>query len=794
MSSEHREQYTISDRSKELQQDPTFKEVVTLTLKRWPWVLLSLFVCLGLGVFWIVKTPKSYTENAQIVIKNDNEGSSTAVSSSISELGLFRNNANILNEIATMASPDVMSDVVKILNLETDYYKQGTFHNKLLYGSSVPVNVEFMGNSDNLNMSFKLNILSNNTYELSKLKVYDNSTEKWRKIKEILKGKFGEPLNTGYGTIIVNPTQNYKAKKDALELIVNKNAFKPTVNSYVKRVKISLEDDESSVIDMSLTDVSPERADEILAAIIAVYNENWIKEKNQVAKSTSEFINERIGVIEKELGNVDSDISSYKSENLIPNVEAVAQSYVDESQQLTQKTLELESELTSVRNLRSNLILAGDKLRALPTNTILSYPGLQMQIKDYNDILINRNNLISKSSEKNPAVKILDQQLEDIRVGILSSIDNSIQSLEGQIRGIQSARGAVTSKVASNPKQAKYLLSVERQQKVKENLYLFLLQKREDNELNQAFTAYNTRIIKKPSGDGTVVAPKSTFILFLSFLTGIFIPFGFNYIETKWNSKINSRKDLEGLKTPLIGEIPLASNKRNLKKNKDEAVMVVKNGSREAINEAFRVLRTNIEFTRVHKDKCNVLALTSFNPGSGKSFIAMNVAASMSLKGKRILVIDGDFRRGSSSAYVGNPRRGLSDYLSGQDTNIENFIVGYADFDNLYVLPIGHIPPNPTELIESPKFAFLIELLRSQYDYIIIDCPPIEVVADANIIDTVADRTIFIIRAGLLDKSLLKEIDKFYSEKKYKNLSVILNGTSKDKAAYGYHGSYGYRE
>lgn len=768
--------------------DPLMKDVIKRTLKHWPWLVLSLIICCGLGVLWILKTPPSYSESAQVVIKNDSEGSSVA--SQFNDLGLFSTNANVMNEIATMSSQDIMEEVVKMLNLQTSYFKPGTFHKKALYGKTLPVTVDFPDNNDQQRISFKLTFDPKYGFEVSKLKRYDTESNKWVKSDKTYKGKIGVPVKTEFGTFVVNPTENFSLSEN-YEIFVDRQSITSAVNSYKTRVKINLANHDSTVIELIMNDENRQRADEILAAIIAIYNDNWIKEKNQVTVSASEFINDRLGVIEKELGNVDANISEYKSSNLVPDVNTMTQSYVKEQEELSKLSVNLEGELQAVRGLRTRLTMAGGEGAALPANTTLENPALQAQIKDYNELLMRRNMLESKSSDKNPMVQQMDNEIDLMRNAILGSVDNAIQGIEGQLRTLQVAKQSNTGRIATSPTQAKYLLSVERQQKVKEDLYLFLLQKREDNALNQAFTAYNTRIIQKPGGDGKPVSPRKGIILFASFLFGLFIPFGYNYYVEKWDNKIRSRKDLEGVKTPMIGEIPL---ERKVKKNRhgETEQLIVKSGNRDVVNEAFRVLRTNVEFTRIHKDGCNVLVFTSFNPGSGKSLITANLAASLSLKGKRILIIDGDFRRGSASAYVNDPAKGLSDYLAGHRDDINSLILKFPDMENLYILPMGKLAPNPTELIESPKFATLIEQLRNEYDYILIDCPPIEVVADAQIIDTVADRTIFVLRAGLLEKSLLGELDKFYIEKKFKNLAFILNGTTSDKIGYGNGpGSYG---
>lgn len=286
-------------------------------------------------------------------------------------------------------------------------------------------------------------------------------------------------------------------------------------------------------------------------------------------------------------------------------------------------------------------------------------------------------------------------------------------------------------------------------------------------------------------------------ILAVAFVIGLLIPVGVIFLREVMNTRIRGRKDVERLPLPFLGEIPQwGDNGRSLfgKKRRESAAdqLVVREGRRDVINEAFRVLRTNLEFVVGKSEKSNVIILTSFNPGSGKSFLAMNIAVSLAIKGRRVLIIDGDLRHGYTSAYVGSPRHGLSDYLGFRTDKVEEILVRDKEYENLNILPVGTIPPNPTELLEESRFGELIAHLRADYDYILIDCPPIEVVADTHIIEKVADRTLFVVRAGLLERSMLSVLENIYREKKFKNMALILNGTDGKSGYYGYGNRYGY--
>ena len=560
-------------------------------------------------------------------------------------------------------------------------------------------------------------------------------------------------------------------------------------DSYTQKLWAELGNEDATIINLSIDDASVQKAEDILNTLIEVYNEKWIQDKNQIAVSTSRFIGERLGVIENELGHVDENISNYKSEHLLPDVQAASSLYMSQSAENKKEIQTLTNQLATAQFIRREL--GGKEMnQPLPTNSGIANVNIESQIGEYNKMVLDRNRLIANSSEKNPLVKDLGNSMQSMKRTILQSVDNLIVSLNTQIRSIRQQEATTTQQLASNPSQAKYLLSVERQQKVKEELYLYLLQKREENELSQAFTAYNTRMITAPRGSALPTAPNKKNILLVALALGLLVPAVIIFMQENMNTKVRGKKDLENLSVPYLGEIPLYFRNKKKKNKFSEYAIVVEEGNRNIINEAFRVLRSNVDFMKSKNTEQKVFIETSFNQGSGKSFLSMNIAMSFAIKGKKVLVIDGDLRHGTVSAYVGSPKKGLSDYLENKEVVWNELLVIDKKYPNLHIIPVGTIPPNPTELLEDGSLATLMQDLRDEYDYIFIDCPPIDIVADTQIIEQYADRTLFVVRAGLLDRSLLPELESIYQEKRFKNLSVILNGTESTGGRYGYR--YGY--
>lgn len=766
------------------------QDLLYLCLAKWKWFVLSLVVTTGVAAVYLLRTPAVYTRTASVLIKEDSKGKSVSSDlESFSEFGLFQSNTNVNNELIAFQSPALMTEVVKRLRLDMNYFVPGKFHRQVAYGLTLPVDVTISDLPENESAGFTLEVRPDSTLLLSGFTRNGTDLE-----GKDIKGRLLDSITTPLGKIVVHTTPNY-VEGEAYTLYVDKSGLYNAVNSCSSNLSVSLNNEKASVVDLSFRDNSIQRAEDVLDMLISVYNENWVKDKNQIAVSTSMFINERLGVIERELGNVDEDISSYKSEHLLPDVQAASSMYMAQSSQTNAQILALNNQLYMTRYIRNYLSNDANRTQLLPANSGIESANIESQIAEYNKQLLQRNSLVANSSTENPLVVDMDQALASMRGAIIRSIDNQIVTLNAQIRSLQQTERQTTSRIAANPTQAKYLLSVERQQKVKEALYLFLLQKREENELSQAFTAYNTRIVTPPHGSMLPTSPVRKNILMVAFALGLLIPVVIIFMRENMNTRVRGRKDLESVTVPFIGEIPLFARKRKGifgKKPQEVKAVVVKEGSRDVINEAFRVLRTNLEFMTGKDRKSNVIVVTSFNPGSGKSFLTMNIAVSFAVKGKKVLVIDGDLRHGSASSYIDSPARGLSDYLGGRLDSLNEIIVTDPKQKYLDVLPVGTIPPNPTELLFNDRLKQVIDTVREQYDYVLIDCPPIELVADTQIIEKLADRTIFVVRAGLLERSMLAELEKIYGEKKYKNMSLILNGTEGSGGRYGYRYGYHY--
>ena len=755
-------------------------DMLMICLRQWPWFLLSLAICLGTATYYLLSTPKFYTRKSSILVKSS--GDKAVDLQAFEDLGVGTLTSYINDEIIAIHSPTAVYDMVKRLHLDISYYRSGIFLDEPLYAESLPVEVELHHMDDIASASFTMKLNGNNTVTLKDI------TLRGKKIKEDCTITIGERSESPLGDITIKPTLYYE-ENARREILVKRTGYNSAASSYSGKISASLQRNTKNIIEITCNDTSIPRADNILRTLVSIYNENWVKSRNQISASTNEFIKERLAVIEEELGDVDQSIAGYKSSLAMPNVEAVATQALNQESTADQERLTLSNQLYMVRYVRNFITDPAHDKQLLPASSGIGNSAVEAQIATYNEKLLQRNNLIANSSEQNPLVGDLDIVLDNLKTAIVNSLDNAQTTFEAQLSVVQNTRNQAIRKLSANPTQANHLLSIERQQKVKESLYLFLLQKREENELSQAFTAYNTRVISEPSGSSAPTSPVRNKILMIALGIALAVPAIFFILREFFNTTVRGRKDLNYLSVPFIGEIP------QWKPQKGEIILgdshfIVRQHSRDITNEAFRVVRTNLEFMLNNDEqRSHVIMLTSYNPNSGKTFISANLGASYGIRGSKVICIDFDFRIGSLSEYVGSPLKGITNYLSGHHDDLQSLIVHIEEL-SLDFLPMGKTPPNPTELLYSPKLKSLFDTLREQYDYIFIDCPPVEIVADSTIINREVDLTIFVIRAGVMERSMLNELEKNYEEKKYNKMAMLLNGTDPEQH-YGFY-RFGY--
>lgn len=752
-------------------------------LAKWHWFAISLAIALGVAVLYILMTPPTYMRSTEILIKEDGKNSRGG-NETLKNIGAGFIATNTGNEIKALRSPGIMREAVKRLSLDIEQYGDGRLTKGIIYRER-PLKIKFLDLREGDNATFMVMLNPDSTVELS------GFTKNGKELQgKCIATTDGGTIQTPLGRIVLDRTPHI-GMFIGNQIYVTKRNLEASVNEFCSKLSAGLVNEETSIVRLSIKDISTVRATEILTAITEIYNEKWIDENNAAAVKTVEFIKGRADELKKELLALDKEIASYMSRNKLTSTSTKSLAQTASNSGNEDEMLRINSQLELARFLSSHL--KGHRNEVIPTNTGVNVAGLEGLIGEYNKKLLDRNRLAANSSDKHPVVVDYTKQLDEMHASISNAVDNHVAKLQKDASLLNRQELKDKIRVSVSTVQVKDLQTLTRQQKVKNALYLFLLQKLEETQLSKEFTASNNRVLTPPGGSNTPVAPMQRQSITLALIIGLLLPTSIIFIREITNRKVRGRKDLEGIDIPFIGEIPLYStDKKKPKKGHEQRSIVVKHGKRDVINEAFRVLRTNLEFMNDKEKSSNVIIVTSFNPGSGKTFLTMNIAASLTLKGAKVLVIDGDMRHGSTSTYVGKPGTGLSDYLSGGIKEIDNILVESNECNGLYVIPIGSTPPNPTELLHGERFKELIGKMRKQFNYILIDCPPIDIVADTQIIEENADRTIFVIRAGLLDRDMLYELEEIYEEKRLKNISLILNGTYASQGRYGYRYGYSY--
>lgn len=743
---------------------------------QWKWFLLSILICGGIAWYNYARAPLVYFRSATVIIKDPSNKAST---SGLDRFDNFINKVNVANEILQFRSKKLMREVVQRVHADVSYQIKDGLRSNELYNES-PVLVSLPDALPEQSFSFTMTLKDAKTVTLSDFSGIEAKPSYEVALNDTV--AIIEGMN-----VVVTATNYLRDSWLNTPIRVQKLPVESMVNYYKNALGIQQEEEEASILTLALKDSSPARAEDVLNTLITVYNEEAIKEKNQVAVNTANFINERLIIIERELGNVESNLESFKQRNQIVDIASSAGMYMTESQKYNADAMELETQLRLANFIKDYLTDPSKETDLIPSNTGISDMNIENQISLYNAAKLKRDHLIDDSSVNNPVVQELNNSLRAMKQSIIRAVDNMIVSLNVKRNDAQNREMRAQDRVTAIPTKERQMLSIERQQKIKEALYLFLLNKREENALSQAMADNNARVIDGAEGSNAPISPNRNRILLLGLLVGIALPGAVCLAILFMDTRVHGRKDIEGVTSvPYLGEIPL--DKEAMKDHRKQ-VMAVKEQGDDIVSEAFRILRTNMAFLSKKDKPAQVITFTSFNIGAGKTFIARNLSMSLAYLKKRVVMVDLDIRKGTLSRHFGHYHVGVTNYLSDNTVKVDDIIQHQEGFD---LIPAGILAPNPAELLMDNRLDELMNELRARYDYIIADNVPVGLIADATIANRIADLTIFVVRAGKLDRRQLPDIEKLYQEKKLKNMALVLNGANPERHGYGYSYGYGY--
>lgn len=769
-----------SQDKEELQLQPLLKECCRLGLKYWYWFVLTVVLSLVIGWFYQQRMPRVYQRQAVMLLEGSESGGGISGASrrvnmnNILDLDGVSVGGNLKNEIYILSSKRLMKRVVKKLNLQTDYTIEERLHTRSLYGKERPFEILFQDSLRGASRSFTVEQSDNEELTLT-----DFTDKKGNQLPD-MKVRFGQTVKTPAGLLTVIRKEGYSAW-NGTPITVRQTTTDITASRFMSEISVTEYDKESSLIVIGCNDVNVRRADDILLTLYETYKEDVIENKNRVALGTAKFIEERIKLIESELSSVENQLADFKRQNRIIGLEHTAQTAVTESAAARQKSLQIETEL-NVANYLNDYLASHSASHDLIPDLSLGAGAPTEQVSAYNHLMIERNRTASNTSEQQQIVQEMDRQLVQMRKALTASLQNYIRTVSLRLQDAKRNEAFINAKISNVPEQEKRGLDIKRQQSLKEVLYTYLLNKREEVALKQAVNEANVRLVEEPYGGHSFISPRIDVILLISGIVGLLIPALFVWLKIKLDVTVHNRSDLEALTTiPLLGEVPRL-------KSTDPEAKISALPSDDPVTEAFRIIRFNLGYMRY---STQVMLTTSTTPGQGKSFISKNMAIILSMAGKKVLLIDADIRKRTLSSSFRQPF-GLTTYLADPHTAFSDLIIKDGIEKNVDFLPAGPIPPNPSELLMTPRLDSLIEEARKEYDHILFDATPMFAVADANIVERVADITLFVIRAGVQDKAFLPELERMYRNERFNNLSIVLNDANIKDGRYGYGYGYGY--
>lgn len=766
-----------------------YKAFFIKLLMYWPWILGCVAVFL-IGAFFYLKTlTPLYTVSSSVLIKNESKGGANGAN--LEDLGFVTSSTQSFdNELEILRSRTLIKKVVTALDLYVSYSVPGQFRDTELYKQSpvkvwvTPEEAERMGYAQ-VKMSF-------HNQQLHEVLV-EHEGQEWKKTVEGLPTVFSTPV----GVFTFSAADSAQQTLQPVPEMIQSTVVSPTsaAASFRSRLTVAPNGRGTTMAYLTITGSQVPRGVDFLNKLVEVYNQEGNNDKNEVAAKTAEFIDERIRIINKELGTTESQLASFKQRAGVVDITADASQAATEQAGYERAYAENEVQISLVNHLKSHILNEANQYEVIPANIGLNNSDLNTVVQNYNQMLIERKRLLRTSHEDNPAVQSLNASIDVMRNSVMAAIQTAEKGLLINRQALQAQTRKYAGKVSDAPVQEKEYLSISRQQEIQANLYLMLLQKREENNITLASTANNARVIDEPLGGGQFFpTPSQTYTMALGI--GLTLPIGVIFLLGFLQFKIQTRGDVERLTNlPIVGDIPLTPETA-------EGAIVVRENRNELMEEVFRSVRTNIQYMLQEEQK--VILFTSTTSGEGKSFTAANLACSLAFMGKKVIIVGLDIRKPGLNKvfHISRHGDGISQFLADPEhTDLRSLCQVSTISPNLYILPGGHIPPNPTELVARQALEEAIERMKQHFDYIILDTAPIGMVTDTQLIARVADLSVYVCRSGYTSKSEFKLINELKQSGKLPHPCVLLNGIDMNKretgsyygyGKYGKYGHYGY--
>ena len=772
----------LGEQSKE---QVNIQELLFRYLIHWPWFVISIIICIACAWGYLRLTTPIYNISATVLIKDEKKGGGASMSSDLEKMGLegfVSSSSNVDNEIEVLRSKSLAREVVNNLGLFVTYMDEDEFPSKELYHTS-PVLVSLTHQeADKLPGRMEINMILQPTGALG-VQITVGEKE-YRKQFDKLPAVF--PTDEG--------TVAFFANNDTLSAVCPENITKErhitafinrpfsVLKEYVNSLSIAPTSKTTSVVVISLENTNTRRGRDYINKLLEMYNINANNDKNEVAQKTAEFIDERIGIISKELGSTEQDLENFKRSAGITDLNSEAQIALTGNAEYEKKRVENQTQINLVMDLQR--YMKGNEYEVLPSNIGLQDAASAGAIDRYNQMLVERKRLLRTSTENNPTIINLDTSIRAMRTNVQATLDATLKGLQITKEDLAREASRYSRRINDAPTQERQFVSIARQQEIKSGLYLMLLQKREENAITLAATANNAKIIDEALADDNPISPKKTIVYLAALVLGVGLPVGVIYLIGLTKFKIEGRADVEKLTSlPVVGDIPLADEKTG-------SIAVFENQN-NLMSETFRNVRTNLQF--MLENGKNVILVTSTISGEGKSFISANLAISLSLLGKKVVIVGLDIRKPGLNKVFNIPKKehGITQYLTNTTANLMDFVQPSDINKNLFILPGGTVPPNPTELLARGGLEKAIETLKANFDYVILDTAPVGMVTDTLLIGRVADLSVYVCRADYTHKAEFTLINELAENNKLPNLCIAVNGLDLNSRKYGYYYGYG---